>query len=366
MRQHASGGTVPSQQQVRWAQLRVGLTVLFAAITLSVLIFLMSGTGGFFAKRLVLIAYFENASGLRQGAPVRLEGVGIGNVSGIRIVPDKPLTPVQVFMKINADAARFIHRDSLATLETAGVLGETFVDISSKTATGPQAQNGDVLRTLAEPDLQDVIRASQTSLQNVDILVRRLDRIIASIESGQGSIGKLIYDPSLYNRLNSTLSELQSVTNQVSSGKGSIGKLINDDELYNKLNDSVTRVQQLVNEIDQGNGTVGKLLRDPALYNNANATIAKANQLMENVNAGKGALGKLASDPAFAQKLDNTLTKLSALSDRLEAGQGSAGMLLRDPSLYNNADQMLVETRKLVQAVRENPKRYLTIRFKMF
>ncbi len=357
---------MPSQQQVRWAQLRVGLTVLFAAVTLAVLIFLMSGTGGFFAKRMVLIAYFENASGLRQGAPVRLEGVGIGNVSGMRVVADKPLTPVQVFMRINARAAKYIHRDSVATLETAGVLGETFVDISSKTATGPQAQDGDVLRTLAEPDLQDVIRASQTSLQNVDILVRRTDRILAAIESGQGSIGKLIYDPTLYNRLNTTLAELQSVTNQVSSGKGSIGKLINDDELYNKLNDSVTRLNQLVDEVDKGNGTVGKLLRDPALYNNANATIGKANQLMENINSGKGALGKLASDPAFAQKLDDTMTKLSAISDRLEAGEGSAGKLLRDPSLYNNADQMVIESRKLVQAIRENPKRYLTIRLKVF
>ena len=72
------------------------------------------------------------------------------------------------------------------------------------------------------------------------------------------------------------------------------------------------------------------------------------------------------SDPEFAKKLDDTIANLKTISDRLAAGEGSAGMLLKDPSLYTNADQMLVETRNLVKAVRENPKKYLTIHFKMF
>jgi phospholipid/cholesterol/gamma-HCH transport system substrate-binding protein len=87
---------------------------------------------------------------------------------------------------------------------------------------------------------------------------------------------------------------------------------------------------------------------------------------MNDVNAGKGALGKFAKDEQFAAKLDNTITKLSAIMTSLEAGEGSAGKLLKDPSLYNNADQMLVETRHLVKGVRENPKKYLTIHFKLF
>jgi phospholipid/cholesterol/gamma-HCH transport system substrate-binding protein len=74
----------------------------------------------------------------------------------------------------------------------------------------------------------------------------------------------------------------------------------------------------------------------------------------------------MAKDEEFARKLQNTLDKLSAISDRLEAGEGTAGKLLRDPSLYTNADQMLIETRSLVKSIRENPKRYLTIHFKVF
>ncbi|HEX3153886.1 MAG TPA: MCE family protein, partial [Candidatus Angelobacter sp.] len=66
------------------------------------------------------------------------------------------------------------------------------------------------------------------------------------------------------------------------------------------------------------------------------------------------------------KKLTNIIDKLSTISDQLAAGQGSAGKLLKDPSLYNNTDQMLIETRNLVKAIRENPKKYLTIHFKVF
>ena len=110
----------------------------------------------------------------------------------------------------------------------------------------------------------------------------------------------------------------------------------------------------------------GKFLKDSTLYDNANATIATAKKLTDDINAGKGPIGMLAKDEEFARKLKDTMDKLSAISDRLEAGEGSAGKLLRDPSLYNNADQMLVETRSLIKNIRENPKKYLTIHFKVF
>lgn len=361
-------GSLPSQQQLKWSQLRVGLTVLFASIALAVLIFLMSGTTGLFTPKLTLKAYFDNAGGLRVGAPVRLQGVDIGNVKSVRVVPNPPHheTPIEVTLKVTSKYGFDLHKDSLASLTTAGVLGETFVDIDSTQAKGPPVQDGDTLQIRERPDFQDVVRSSQSTLQNLDALIRRMDRIIAFVESGNGSIGKLIYDPALFNRLNDTVSEVQTVVNQISSGKGSIGKLIGSDEIYNKANTAIDNVNKIIDEINQGQGTVGKFLKDPTLYNNANATIAKANQLMEDVNNGKGALGLLAKNQEFADKVNTTMTKLSLISARLEAGEGTAGMFLRNPSLYNNTDQMLVETRTLIKAIRENPKKYLTIRFRVF
>ena len=74
----------------------------------------------------------------------------------------------------------------------------------------------------------------------------------------------------------------------------------------------------------------------------------------------------LLKDEDLANKLHDTITKLSAIADKLDAGQGTAGQFLQNPSIYNNTDQMLIETRNLVKAIRENPKKYLTIHFRVF
>jgi phospholipid/cholesterol/gamma-HCH transport system substrate-binding protein len=359
---------VPSQKQLKWSQLKVGLTVVVASITLSVLIFLMSGTGGIFTKKVLLRSYFDNANGLRVGAPVRLAGVDIGNVTRIRVVEDrsKQLTPVEVTLKVNTKYRFNLRKDSLTLLSTAGVLGETYIDIDSSQAKGPEVRGGDVLPSREVPDFSDMVRSGQGTLQNMDALLKRLDRIIAFVESGQGSVGKLIYDPALYNRLNSTVSEFQGLVNQVAQGEGTLGKLFTDEELYQKANATVDKLNLVIDDLNAGKGTAGKFLKDPVLYDNANQTIANVKKLTDDVNAGKGALGKLAKDEEFAKKLQDTMNKLSDITNRLEAGEGTAGKLLRDPSLFNNADQMLVETRGLVKAIRENPKKYLTIHFKVF
>ncbi len=357
---------MPSEKQLRWAQLRVGLTVVFASITLAVLVFLMTGTTGLFTRKLTLFAFVDNAGGLRGGAPVRLEGVDVGNVTDITVDPTHGTSPVRVTMKLSMKYKGALKKDSTASLSTAGVLGETFVDIDSRAAKGPPAKNGDELAAREQADLQDVIRSSQSTLQNVDVLVRRVDRIVGQIESGNGSIGKVIYDESLYNKLNATLNEVSTMVSQVSQGRGSVGKLIASDELYNKANASVDKLNQIIDEIQQGKGSVGKFLKDPALYNNANETIAKANALMSDINAGKGALGKFAKDEEFANKLNNTMTRLSSIADKMDSDKGTIGLMLTDPKVYNNTDQLLVEMRTLMKAVRENPKKYLTIHFRVF
>jgi phospholipid/cholesterol/gamma-HCH transport system substrate-binding protein len=359
---------VPSQKQLKWSELKVGLTVLAACITLGILIFLMSGTGGLFTTKILLKSYFDNANGLRVGAPVRLAGVDIGNVTNIRVVQDrtKQLTPVEVLMKVNTRYRFNLRKDSLTLLSTAGVLGETYIDIDSSQAKGPPAADGDVLPSREVPDFGDMVRAGQGTLQNMDALIKRLDRIVAFVESGQGSVGKLLYDPALYNRLNATVNEFQGLVNQVAQGKGTLGKLFSDEELYQKVNGTVDKLNTVIDDLNAGKGSAGKFLKDPALYNTANDTIANMKKLTDDINAGKGAIGKMTKDEEFARKLQNVMDKLSTISDRLEAGEGTAGKLLRDPSLFTDADQMLVETRGLVKSIRENPKKYLTIHFRVF
>lgn len=359
---------MPSQKQVKWSQLKVGITVVIASITLGILIFLMSGTGGWFQPKIRLRSYFDNASGLRVGAPVRLNGVDIGNVTGMRVVSekDKQLTPVEVTMKVTSKYHGSLREDSLTAMSTAGVLGETFIDIDSSQAVGPEVKDGDVLPIRDRPDLNDMIRSSQGTLQNMDALLRRLDRIVAFVESGKGSVGKLIYDPTLYTRLSDTVNEFQTIVTEIGKGKGTLGKLVADDTVYNKLNATVDKVNLIVDDINAGKGTAGKFLKDPALFNNANQAIANLKQVTDDINAGKGTLGKLAKDQEMANKIQDTVNKLQAIADHINSGQGTIGKLLQDPSVFNNLDQMLVESRELVKSVRENPKKYLTIRLKVF
>lgn len=357
---------MPSQQQLRWSQLRVGITVIVASIILAVLIILMSGAGGLFSRKLTLRSYFQSTEGLRVGAPVAVEGVTVGNVTKIRLVEGRRLDPVEVTFKMGRDFAFRVKKDSVASLSSAGVLGDLYVNIESKEAKGPGAEDGDVLKSQDATSIEDVVKAGQGTMQNADVLLKRMDRILAEVENGKGTVGMLLKDPGLYNRANTLLNELQAMTDKINKGQGSIGKLLNDDAMYNKIDSSVDKLAKIVDDINAGKGNAGKFLKDEALYKNLNETASKANKLMEDVNSGKGALGKFASDQEFAKKLDNIVSRLESLTKKMDDSEGSVGKLFNDPSLYNNADQMLVETRSLLKAVRENPKKYLTIRVKLF
>ncbi len=359
---------MPSQKQLKWSQLRVGITVIVASLTLGFLLFLMSGTAGLFTPRITLRSYFDNAEGLRIGAPVRLSGVDIGNVTHIGIVnePDKRLTPVEVMMKVSTKYGYALRRDSVTSLETAGVLGETYLDIDSSQAVAGDVHDGDILPTQVHPDFNQVVRASQSTLQNMDALLKRADRILAFAESGKGSLGKLIYDPTLYNRFSATVADFQKIVEEVGNGQGSLGALISRNDAYDKFLSTLDKMNSVIDDMQQGKGTAGKFLKDPSLYNNANDTIANLKKVTDDINAGKGTLGKLAKDEELAKKLDTTITKLSELTTELEAGQGTAGKLFKDDTLYNNANDMLTETKALVKGIRENPKKYLSIKLHIF
>jgi len=328
----------------------------------------MTGTTGLFTKKILLRAYVDDAGGLRVGAPVRLEGVDIGNVTGIRVVSDQKRrrSPVEITMKTTTKYADTMNTGCQAELATAGVLGEVYLNLDCRASQGEPLKSGDELATRDSPQLQDVVRASQGTLQNVNVLVKQLSDILNYIQSGQGSIGKIIYDSTLYDRANNTLGQLQHIADEINSPKGSIGKLLNSDELYNKVNTSIDNVNKIVDEVNKGNGTVGKLLKDPALYDNANKLVTNGNELVGDMNAGKGTLGKLAKDEALARKIDDTVTRLNNITKQLDEGKGTAGKFLKDPDLYNNTNDLLVETRDLIKAVRQNPKKYLTIYLKIF
>ena len=358
---------MPSRKEIKWSQLRVGALVLVAMAVLVAAIIVMSGsTGGLFARKIVLRSYFENAAGLKDGAPVTLEGVTIGNVIHVRVVPERSPTPVEVSMHVGYEFINGLHADSTATIAQAGVLGDSYVDISSANAKGPEPVNNAELKAGGAPSIQDVIRTSQVSIQEITALIRKVETLVDTLNTKRGTMGELINDPDLYKKISGIATNLQTITGAMADGKGSLDKLMTDDTLYNRANSAVDKLEKITTDLNDGKGSAGKFLKDDTLYNNLNAAVANTNQLVAEVNAGHGALGKIAKDPAFAQKLDDTVTRLDSILKGVDEGKGSLGQFVQNRSLYDHADQTLDQARQLVKSIRDDPKKYLVIRLKVF
>lgn len=361
---------MPSQQEVRWSQLKVGLIVLIASVVLVTLLFLMTSSAGLgiLSHKLTITTYFENSAGLKPGAAVNLQGVTIGTVKTVTVIasPERKLTPVRVVMKLNEKYADELKKDSKASLTTIGVLGDTVVDINSQFAVGPPLQDGDELKTLETPSLTDVVKASQGTIESLNVILAKMNTIVDNLQSGKGSIGQLINNPDLYNKLNGTVDELHKLTVNLNKGKGTIGKLVNDDSLYNRLNETTAKLDNIASELDSGKGTAGKLLKDSSLYDNLNSTLKHANSLMTEADAGRGSIGLLVKDPQFRQKIDDTLTQVNHLVTGINEGHGTLGKLATEDTLHTNMNNLLTNSSDLVTAIRQNPKKYLTIHLKIF
>jgi phospholipid/cholesterol/gamma-HCH transport system substrate-binding protein len=362
---------MPSQQEVRWSQLKVGVIVLISVVILTTLLFLMTSSSGMalFSHKLSITTYFENAAGLKPGAAVNLQGVTIGNVKTVTVTtaPDRKLTPVQVTMKIDPKYQASLHTDSKAALSTVGVLGDTIVDINSQVATGPMLRDGDELKTMETPSIQDVVKASQGTIESLNVILAKMNTIVDNLQSGKGSFGQLLNNPDLYNKLDSATGEIQKLTAKLNSNDNTVGKFFNDKaEMYDRMNNIVARVDTVTKDLQSGKGTLGKALTDDSMYNNLNQSLANLNSILADAQAGKGSAGMLLKDPTFAKKLNETLSQADDLVTQINQGKGTLGKLIKDDTTANNLNNLLTESTKLVTTIRQDPKKYLTIHMKIF
>jgi phospholipid/cholesterol/gamma-HCH transport system substrate-binding protein len=358
---------VPSRKEIQWSQLKVGALIVAALVLLIGLMFLMTASsGGLFAHKVELRCYFPNAGGLKDGAIVSLDGVTIGNVTHMRVVPERNPNPVEVNMQVGERFLRYIHTDSTVSIQAAGVLGDSFVDIDSTQATGPEPHNHAELPPSGSPTIQSVINTSQVSIQEINVLVHKIEVLIDTLNTKRGTVGELINDPVLTKKVVAIATNLETVTGAIANGKGTLSELVNDDTLYKKLNSAADNLDAITASLNAGQGTAGKLLKDETLYNNLNAAAANTKELVDQINSGKGSLGKLVKDPDFAKKLDDSVTNLDEILKGINAGQGTAGQLVKNRALYDHLDQSADQAQQLIKAIREDPKKYFVIRMKVF
>ncbi len=361
---------MPSQEEVRWSQLKVGLIVLVAAVILVTLLFLMTSSSGLgiLSKKLTVTTYFENSAGLKTGGAVTLEGVTIGSVKSVNVSQDpaRKLTPVRVVMKIDSKYDYGLKKDSKAALNTNGVLGDTLVDINSQTAVGPPLEDGDELHTLETPSLTDVVKASQGTIEQLNVILAKMNTIVDNLQSGKGSVGKLINDPELYDKANATVDELHTLEVNLNNGRGSVGKLMTDDTLYNRLNTAALKIDQIGDALQSDKGAAGMLINDPKFAQQIRDTLTHINALLADVQNGKGAAGMLVNDPQFAQSLRDTVAQANQIITKVNKGEGTLGKLTTDDQAYTNLNKLLTESTLLVSTIRQDPKKYLTIHLKIF
>jgi phospholipid/cholesterol/gamma-HCH transport system substrate-binding protein len=362
---------MPSQQEVRWSQLKIGVIVLVSAVILTTLLFLMTSASGLglFSHKLTITTYFANAGGLKVGAAVDLEGYTIGNVKTIAVVttPERKLTPVQVVMKIDGQYQPSLHTDSIAALTTVGVLGDTVVDINSRMATGPTLQDGAELKTKEARSIQDIEEEGEAALDQLSTIMAKMNGIVDGIQNGKGTVGQLMTNPDMYNKVNASLDEIHKLTVKMNSNDNTAGKFFNDHaEMYDKINDIIAKADAISNDLQNGKGTAGKVLKDEAMYNNLNDSLASIKAILADAQAGKGTAGMVLKDPEVAKKLSDSLTRIDNLLTGVDEGKGTLGKFVKDDTMSTNINTLLTNSNDLITAMRKDPKKYLTINMHIF
>jgi phospholipid/cholesterol/gamma-HCH transport system substrate-binding protein len=330
-------------------------------------IFFISGQEGFFRRRYKLKAYVTEAAGLRQGAQVSLAGVAVGSVERIEISPyAESARAVEIVMRVARAYQHEIRADSRASIETVGLLGDSYINITRGSPGQEVIADGGVLKTSEEADVKRVVQNANDVFINLRVLSSQLNDISGQIQSGKGSVGKLVYDQTLYNRLNKTTDTVDRMVTRVDQGQGTLGKLMADETLYNNTVATIDRLNKAIDDMQHGPGSLAKFVSDPSVYNNVNHLVTQANSLVDNINQGQGTLGKLAKDPQLYNRLNETFDHLDALSTRMDQGQGTLGKLSTDPTLFNNLSQSSQSLRDFLTEFRKSPKKYLTVKVHIF
>lgn len=357
-------------KQLTWSELRVGLFVLVSLLILAVAIFYVTGAR-VWGPKYRLKTYLPEVSGLATGAAVRLDGVEIGNVERISIVPrvsGKPpehMRNIEVEMRLDRRYQDDILTDSVATLVTEGLLGNRYVNIQ-RGYTGVPVKDGQTVPGSEEKAIKEVVERSADVLTNLQALSVDVQDLIAGVQRGRGTLGKLLTDDQAYKHLNSILAKGDEIATTVQSGQGTVGKLVMSDEMGNKVEKTVDQVNTILADLRAQKGTLGKLLYDPTLYDQAKEAISNGNAVIGDVRAGKGTLGKLATDETLYNKLRDTSSNLADTTAKLNRSDNTAGKLLSDPALYNNLTDLSGDMRSLIADFRKNPKKFLSIKLTFF
>jgi phospholipid/cholesterol/gamma-HCH transport system substrate-binding protein len=301
---------------------RLGIFAILVALATWAVIETLGGAD-FFHHGYQISALFDTVQDLKVGSSVKMAGVEIGRVEKIALENEK----VRVAMKLRGNAA--VKTDSKASVRFTGLMGQNFVSVDFGSPGAPRAINGTVLATEERPDLNAIMAKLDKAATGIENFGKsftgdKIDNLIGPltdfIKQNSGHFGGAI-------------SNIENISGQIASGHGTVGKLIYDQSLYDSalitvsnLQDTVVSARQIMNNVTNGQGTLGKLVTDDTLYNATTSSMTNLNQILQKINRGQGTVGKLVNDQEFYKNAKLTLQKIDKMADGLE-DQGPLSVL---------------------------------------
>lgn len=303
--------------------LETRLGIFFALVFVAAFVlFEMVGGGRFFDSGIPIKARFNSAGDLKVGDPVKLAGVDIGRVQTIRIADGK----VEVSMTVEPAAG--VRTDSKASIKFTGMMGQNFMAIDFGNPASPVASTGALLESREQPDLAAIMSKLESAADGMQNMTKSFSG--EEFTKLLGPMTDMIKDNQP--RIASILSNLDSVTTGINKGEGTLGRLLKQDTLYVQTLQAVTNLiastedlkltlsttRQMMADMNSGKGTIGRLLVDDSLFRETTNMITNLREVAEKLNRGNGTVGQLINDDAFLRNLKLTLQKVEKATETLE------------------------------------------------
>jgi phospholipid/cholesterol/gamma-HCH transport system substrate-binding protein len=240
-------------------EIRVGLFIFIGLVLAFIVVFSIGSKNQLFREQYTLFTNFSDVGGLMAGAPIRLAGVDVGTVSRIWFLTDRNKRLVGVELKINTDVKERIHEDSIATIQTMGLLGDKYISITMGSPDQPVLQNGDYLTSTESVELYAYLARADKIVNNIETITDSLNTFLTPIkEGGSGEDVARI------------LKNTDEIVTEIKSGSGTLHTLVYGEEgtsnAVENLNASTDRLNSILTKVDEGEGTLGALVNDPTLY----------------------------------------------------------------------------------------------------
>ncbi len=303
--------------------LETRLGIFFALVFVAAFVlFEMVGGGRFFDSGIPIKARFNSAGDLKVGDPVKLAGVDVGRVQAIRIADSK----VEVSMTVEPAAG--VRTDSKASIKFSGMMGQNFMAIDFGNPASPVASTGALLESREQPDLAAIMSKLESAADGMQNMTKSFSG--EDFTKLLGPMTDMIKDNQP--RIASILSNLDSVTTGINKGEGTLGRLLKQDTLYVQTLQAVTNLiastedlkltlsttRQMMADMNSGKGTIGRLLVDDSLFRETTNMITNLREVAEKLNRGNGTVGQLINDDAFLRNLKLTLQKVEKATETLE------------------------------------------------